>query len=842
MRGGRAILRGVELELRPAETVVLMGRNGAGKSTLLRHAAGLLAPTRGSVRSSGRVALLLQNPGDYFLRERVADEAPAEMLELLGLTGLEQRHPRDLSGGERQRLALAIVMGGDRPAALALDEPTRGMDRASKLRLTGRLRELSADGTAVLVATHDVEFAAELAVRAVLMADGRVIADGPIGEVLGGGWYFTTETARVLDGAGAALLPEQGADAAAGRDRARRRGRAGGGGAVSWQLASLAIVLASVAAGVWWWERSRPPSKLLAVVATMAALAALGRDAFAAIPDVKPTTAIVLVCGVVFGARPAFAIGALAGLASNVLLGEGPWTPWQMLGWGLVGLLGAALGATLGRRPPALVLALACAFAAEVFNLVVDLYTWIGTGDHTLAGFGVVLGSAVAFDATHVIASFGFGLVFGPVLLRMLTRVRARLQVSWRPGAAVGPPRAPALPLPGGPAAVALALAAATGLALGAGAGARAAQHRVPRARAAGGPVATPAAISRELGYLASAQNADGGFGASKGQSSSELYTAWAAIGIAAAGRSPQSVRRDGHSPLDALRAEAGELHGAGDLERTILALRACGAPVRSLPGVPGGGAGGDGAGGNPVSALLALQRADGSFEEQANLSAFGVLALRAAGYAPGPRPIARAARWLLRQQERDGGFGFATRGGGSDIDDTAAVAQALAVAGPGRRAAISRAIAFLVRSQNLDGGFPQQPGGSSNAQSTSWAIQALAAAGRDVGALTRRGSRSPLGYLQSLIAPDGSVRYSRSGAQTPVWVTAQALTGLARRPFPIAPLPAAAHAAATPHAQARGRAASGHRPAPVVAPADAEDGMRTLGALLALALAPARG
>jgi hypothetical protein len=83
----------------------------------------------------------------------------------------------------------------------------------------------------------------------------------------------------------------------------------------------------------------------------------------------------------------------------------------------------------------------------------------------------------------------------------------------------------------------------------------------------------------------------------------------------------------------------------------------------------------------------------------------------------------------------------------------------------------------------------PQQPGGQSNAQSTAWAVQGLVAAGRDVETVRRSGSRSPLGYLESLIAPNGSVRYSRTSAQTPVWVTAQALTALAGVPFPVGPV-----------------------------------------------------
>jgi energy-coupling factor transport system ATP-binding protein len=238
LRGGRAILRGLSATLLPGESVALMGRNGSGKSTLLRHAAGLLAPTRGTIERSGTVALLLQNPGDYFLHDRVGAETSAEALAAVGLTELAARNPSDLSGGERQRLALAIVSAGAPPAVLALDEPTRGMDRAAKADLASELRRRAGEGQAVIVATHDPEFAAASAGRALLMADGRIIADGPVEELLSGGWYFSTETARILGGAGlegaaahlagangagavhgaepqrprVALLPEQGAE------------------------------------------------------------------------------------------------------------------------------------------------------------------------------------------------------------------------------------------------------------------------------------------------------------------------------------------------------------------------------------------------------------------------------------------------------------------------------------------------------------------------------------------------------------------------------------------------------------------------------------------------------
>jgi energy-coupling factor transport system ATP-binding protein len=223
----RDVLRGIDLKVSRGERVALMGRNGAGKSTLLKTAAGLVEPVRGKLGTPAGIALLTQNPSDYLVRERVGDELPgAGGLAALRVVGLEhavEADPRDLSGGERQRLALAIAlagrMEGERlPGLVALDEPTRGMDRTRKADLVALIGDLAGRGAGVVVATHDVEFAAEFAERVVLLGAGVVIADGPAPEVLSGGWYFATEVARVLDLPGV-VTPEQGAAALGGEGR-----------------------------------------------------------------------------------------------------------------------------------------------------------------------------------------------------------------------------------------------------------------------------------------------------------------------------------------------------------------------------------------------------------------------------------------------------------------------------------------------------------------------------------------------------------------------------------------------------------------------------------------------
>jgi energy-coupling factor transport system substrate-specific component len=205
------------------------------------------------------------------------------------------------------------------------------------------------------------------------------------------------------------------------------------GGVVSWPLASF-LVIALVLAAAWVaYERSRPSARLVAVVAVMAAVAALGRDAFAALPDVKPITAITLVVGYSLGPLPGFTVGAIGMLVSNFIFGQGSYTPWQMAAWGMVGLAGGALGAVSSRRLGRLPLALACAATALCAKEVMNLYTWTLGATHTPAAFVLVVGAGLPFDVTDTVASFLFGLAFAPELARMLARVQMRMEVTWSP-------------------------------------------------------------------------------------------------------------------------------------------------------------------------------------------------------------------------------------------------------------------------------------------------------------------------------------------------------------------------------------------------------------------------
>jgi len=228
---GVEVLRGVDLRIHRGEVVAVMGRNGAGKSTLLRCLAGAMEPSRGEVlvpahapRPGIDVAMCPQDPESVLFNDTVEAEIratldararreparapmdPGVVLERLRIRDLAHRHPRDVSAGERQLVATAAIAATDAPLLL-LDEPTRGLDPDAKERLAAFLGDHAARGGAVALATHDVELAAAVATRVLMLAGGEPIANGMPSEVLGDSHVFAPQMTRVF-GPGW-LTPEQ---------------------------------------------------------------------------------------------------------------------------------------------------------------------------------------------------------------------------------------------------------------------------------------------------------------------------------------------------------------------------------------------------------------------------------------------------------------------------------------------------------------------------------------------------------------------------------------------------------------------------------------------------------
>jgi len=197
--------------------------------------------------------------------------------------------------------------------------------------------------------------------------------------------------------------------------------------------AALALLLAAatlVAAGASWLEAGPDSARELAVVATLGGVAAAGRVLFAPIPGVQPVTVICVAAGAALGARAGIAVGGVAAFVSNFFLGQGVWTPWQMVGWGACGAAGALLSALIRGRIP---FALVCAVLGLGFSALMDVWTWLSFYPHTSAGLTLALGRGFWFDVAHAAGNLVIALAAGPELRRMLDRFgrRLRVEVVW---------------------------------------------------------------------------------------------------------------------------------------------------------------------------------------------------------------------------------------------------------------------------------------------------------------------------------------------------------------------------------------------------------------------------
>ena len=504
---------------------------------------------------------------------------------------------------------------------------------------------------------------------------------------------------------------------------------------MTWQLVTLALVMLVIGTGLLWYERTRPPSQVVALVALLAALAVVGRILLAPLPNVVATTDIVLIAGYVLGPAPGFAVGALGGLVSNFWLGQGVWTPWQMVAWGMTGVGGALLWKLTRGGAGRIRLAVACGLAGLLFGMWMNLQFLVGFGGEVSADRYLALQvRSIPFDIAHIAGNVVFALIAGPTMVAALRRFRERFEWNRLPGTV-------------GAALIAVSL---SGVVLAPAP----ADARVPE----------PAREARA--WLEDRQNRDGGFGASPGSSSSITMTARAAIGFAAAGRNPLDVKRFGTSPIGYLIANQRSIKDAGELALTILALHAARVDPQAF------------AGRNLVSELDRKRRFDRTFGGKVNLAAYVALAFRSAGSSGSASSV---TDWLKSVQGRGKqGWGISA-GAPSDPDSTGTVLQLFS---PGNRA--DRALAWLDGAQRPSGGFP---GSSSiptvNSQSTGMALQGLAALGYAPGKLTRDG-RDGLDFLEARQRSSGAIDYSTTSDQTAVWVTADALVALSGKSLPV--------------------------------------------------------
>lgn len=350
----------------------------------------------------GYLSALPQDPTSLFVKKTVSEELNTvkpdkkaklhEIIEFTQISHLLKRHPYDLSGGEQQKVALAKVLI-QKPKILLLDEPTKGLDAHFKHEFGKLIKELSIRGVTVVLVSHDLEFCAQYADRVGLFFDGSVATVQKSREFFSGNHFYTTAANRMgrrffpnaitvdeivqalgdTDIAAEIRTDNQVEESlvseikTASQSGTKKKEISRQHSQLCFLLAVLLLVPITIWIGVTFFEdrkyfavslaialyatvpflglfqRSKPNAQKLVVIAVLTALAVAGRAAFFMVPSIKPMAAITIIAGLSLGAESGFFVGALSMLASNMLFGQGPWTPWQMFAMGLIGLFAGIL-------------------------------------------------------------------------------------------------------------------------------------------------------------------------------------------------------------------------------------------------------------------------------------------------------------------------------------------------------------------------------------------------------------------------------------------------------------------------------------------------------------------
>ena len=392
------ILKNISLSLHGGEWQSLVGSTGVGKTTFLSILSGTKSPYRGSVDTMGnKVCLLPQDPTTIFEKDTVMADLVQDIgqkyeaylqniINLCDLSELLYMHPYDLSGGEQQRAALAKVLL-KRPRILLLDEPTKGLDALFKKKLAGILLNLKIRGISIIMVSHDIEFCAQYSDNCAFLFDGEIISKDEPRAFFSGNNFYTTSANRIArhiipnaittddviyaiggspvitksppnhdnhnSGTQPPLMPVKTNIIT---DKASK-------GSVFFSILSLlliplciflgmkfiserpyyyisiAIICLSIIPFAVMFEGRKPQARELVTISVLCTIGVVGKIAFYMIPQFKPTVAIIIISAMALGSQRGFLIGVIIAFVSNIFLGQGPWTPWQMFACGLIGFI-----------------------------------------------------------------------------------------------------------------------------------------------------------------------------------------------------------------------------------------------------------------------------------------------------------------------------------------------------------------------------------------------------------------------------------------------------------------------------------------------------------------------
>lgn len=481
------IVKNVDLSFKRGEFAAILGGNGAGKSTLLKLAAGIEKPDCGFIHSGGKTVLLPQDPCSLFACDTVESELDEmtedknekdKIISLCRLDKLLKHHPYDLSGGEQQRTALAKVILS-KPDILLMDEPTKGLDGCFKRVLADIIDRLTTIGITVIIVSHDMEFCASHAHRCLLFFDGGVAADSAPEDFFGGNRYYTTSAHRmsreiipdiytcedlIFACSGGYLPPPEeeiseslplspntkGENQSANKIKTKPS-RSALFSAISvfllipltlfwgtaflgdrkYAITSFLILMEAILPFFILFEGRRPKARELVTIAVLCAISIAGRAVFFMLPQFKPMLAMAIISGAALGSETGFLVGAVSMLASNVMFSQGPWTPWQMFGMGIIGFIAGVLvkcRILKKKRLPLTVFGIITAFS--VYGILMNTASalmWSGS-----VNFSIILTyciSGLPMDAVHALSTAIFLWFGAEPMLKKLDRIKIKYQL-----------------------------------------------------------------------------------------------------------------------------------------------------------------------------------------------------------------------------------------------------------------------------------------------------------------------------------------------------------------------------------------------------------------------------
>lgn len=484
------ILKNISLTLHSGEWQALVGSTGVGKTTFLSILSGTNTPYRGKVDAMGnRVCLLPQDPTTIFEKDTVADDLVQgvsisddayfhNIIRLCDLTELLYMHPYDLSGGEQQRAALAKVLLR-KPRILLLDEPTKGLDAHFKRKLAGILLSLKLRGISIIMVSHDIEFCARYADNCAFLFDGEIISKDEPRAFFAGNNFYTTSANRIarhiipdaitVDDViyaigGSPAVSGDGSKPKPPDDRHEKippemkqiktavMSDGAAKGSVFFSLLSLllmplviflgtrfienrpyyyisaVLILLSIIPFVIMFEGRKPKAREMVTISVLCALAVIGRVAFYMVPQFKPAVAIVIIAGMALGSQRGFLIGAVSAFVSNIFVGQGPWTPWQMLAFGAVGLL-AGFMYKKEALPKTVVPICIFGFLSTVivYGGIMNFSSLIMAGSEiTMPALAACYLTGLPFDLIHAASTVIFLALLAKPMLRKLDRVKKK--------------------------------------------------------------------------------------------------------------------------------------------------------------------------------------------------------------------------------------------------------------------------------------------------------------------------------------------------------------------------------------------------------------------------------